>query len=84
MHRTHILEQASYAPGDPAPEGYLAWHEWANVQAKAGLKQVECGRCCRWKFPQELSGDIDSCTLQSRKGPVVCTTPVCLACKAAA
>ena len=27
-----ILEQAAYKPGDQAPEGYLAWHEWAEVQ----------------------------------------------------
>ena len=29
-----ILEQAAYKPGDQAPEGYLAWHEWAEA---AGL-----------------------------------------------
>lgn len=39
--------------GSPAPEGYLDWHEWAEVQHKAGLRQVECSRCARWCYPQE-------------------------------
>lgn len=69
-----------YAPGDPAPDGYLAWHEWADVQIKAGLKQYACGRCVKWKFPQELSGETDSHTLQSKKGSVLIVTPVCLDC----
>jgi len=46
-----ILEQDTYKPGDPPPEGYLAWHEWAEVQRKAGIKQVQCGRCGLWKTP---------------------------------
>lgn len=81
MSRVHLLVQKDYAPGDPAPSGYLAWHEWADIQAKAGLKQKECGRCGKWRFPQELSGDEDSCTMQSRKGSVVLVTPVCNDCK---
>lgn len=40
-----ILEQATYKPGDQAPDGYLARHEWAEVQHKAGLRQKQCGRC---------------------------------------
>ena len=44
-----ILEQATYKPGDQAPEGYLAWHEWAEVQHKAGLRQKQCGQCGRGK-----------------------------------
>ena len=55
----HILEQATYAPGDQAPEGYLAWHEWADTQHKAGLRQKECGRCGLWRYPQELSGQFE-------------------------
>jgi hypothetical protein len=39
--------------GDPAPDGYLAWHEWAAVQIAAGLKQRYCRRCKRYRFPQE-------------------------------
>jgi hypothetical protein len=77
-----ILEQDTYKPGDLPPEGYLAWHEWAGGQRKAGIKQVQCGRCGLWKTPQELSGDIDRCEMQSRKGQVVVETPVCTKCAA--
>ena len=75
-----ILEQEDYKPGDQPPEGYLAWHEWAEVQRKAGIKQVQCGRCGLWKTPQELSGQNDRCEMQSRKGPVIVVTPVCNKC----
>lgn len=44
-----------HKPGDPPPAGYNDWHEWAKVQAKAGLKQERCGRCSKYKFPQEFS-----------------------------
>lgn len=49
-----ILEQRSYEPGEQAPQGYLAWHEWAWAQHKAGLRQTQCGCCGLWFFPQEL------------------------------
>lgn len=78
-----ILDAGTYKPGDPAPEGYLQWHEWAETQHKAGLQQKACGRCGLWKFPQELSGSIDRCEMQSRKGPVTVETPVCIQCAAA-
>jgi len=76
----HILEQATYAPGDPAPQGYLAWHEWADTQHKAGLRQKECGRCGKWRYPQELSGQRDQHVMQSRKGPVTLMMAVCNKC----
>jgi hypothetical protein len=44
-----------YKPGDLPPEGYLQWHEWAEVQRKAGIKQVQCPTCGLWRTPQELS-----------------------------
>ena len=50
-----LLVQEHYKPGDQAPEGYLAWHEWAEVQHKAGLRQKQCGKCGLWRYPQELS-----------------------------
>ena len=78
----HILEQRDYKPGDPAPEGYLAWHEWADTQHKAGLRQRHCGRCGRWQFPQELSDKRDQHVLQSRAGPATLTTLVCNDCAA--
>ena len=69
-----------FKPGDQAPTGYLDWHEWAEIQSKAGLRQKECGRCGRWKYPQELSDKLDCTTRQSRKGPVVLEAVVCNNC----
>lgn len=69
-----------FKPGDQAPEGYLAWYEWAEIQHKAGLRQQECGRCGKWKYPQELSGQVDRYEAQSRKGPVTIETAVCNNC----
>ena len=48
-----LLAGEKYAPGGPAPEGYLAWHEWAGVQHRAGLRQRPCAGCGKWRFPQE-------------------------------
>ena len=83
-----ILEQAHYKPGDQAPDGYLAWHEWAEVQHKAGLRQKQCGRCGLWRYPQQLSALVDSTEvtgLRKRK-PFRRTleTPVCNDCAAKA
>ena len=75
-----VCVQPDFKPGDQEPEGYLAWHEWAEVQHKAGLRQKECGRCGKWKYPQQLSGTIDRCEMQSRNGPVTLSTPVCNEC----
>lgn len=78
-----VLEQETYKAGDPAPDGYLAWHEWAEAQHKAGLRQKQCGRCGLWHYPQELSDQIDRCEMKSRKGPVTMESAVCLKCAAA-
>lgn len=78
-----MLIGGTYKPGDPAPEGYLAWHEWAGVQYKAGLRQVPCGTCNRWCFPQELSDQTVSLQArQSRDWPVLhtITERICLRC----
>lgn len=75
-----ICTTPDFKPGDPAPEGYLAWHEWAEVQHKAGLRQKQCGRCGKWNYPQELSEQIDRVEAKSRKGPVILETSVCLKC----
>lgn len=77
-----MLSQDIYKPGDLPPDGYLAWHEWAEVQRKAGIKQVQCGKCGLWRTPQELSGQTMRWTAQSRKGPVEMTAPVCSKCAA--
>jgi hypothetical protein len=45
----------TYKAGDPPPEGYNEWHEWAGVQTKSGLKQTRCPNCSLLRFPQEYS-----------------------------
>jgi hypothetical protein len=69
-----------YKPGDQPPTGYLDWHEWAEVQHKAGLRQTECGRCGKWKYPQELSDQVDRHEMQSRKGRMTVAAHVCNKC----
>lgn len=66
--RFHVLVMPDYKPGDLPPEGYLQWHEWAEVQRKAGIKQVECPTCSRWKTPQELSTREITWTVTDRRG----------------
>jgi hypothetical protein len=75
--------QREYQPGDPAPEGYMAWHEWAGVQHKAGLRQQRCGHCLLWKYPQELSDKTVTQTATTRKHggqTVTRTSPICRDC----
>lgn len=48
-----VKVSGGYKPGDPPPICYADWHEWALVQAKAGLTQSKCPACGRWRFPQE-------------------------------
>ena len=79
-----VLEQQRYRPGDQAPDGYLAWHEWAEVQHKAGLRQKQCGRCGLWRYPQQLSAEVDRAELVMTKKRasrrVTVETPVCNDC----
>ncbi|HVR53747.1 MAG TPA: hypothetical protein VMS38_28740 [Pseudorhodoferax sp.] len=80
MSLIHMLVMPEFKPGDQAPSGYLQWHEWAEVQHKAGLRQKECGRCGKWRYPQQLSALIDRSEAQSRRGPVTIETAVCNDC----
>ena len=79
-----FLKQETYKPGSQAPEGYLEWQEWADAQHKAGLRQVECGRCGKWQFPQQLSGKTDRhMVMRGRKrDPVEVVSHVCNQCAA--
>ena len=70
----------AFKPGDPRPKGYMAFFEWAEVQHKAGLKQVQCGKCNRWNFPQELSGETVQVVIRKAKYHRRATLPVCLKC----
>lgn len=49
----------TFRPGDPPPTGYVAWHEWARVQHRAGLRQRQCQVCGKWRFPQEKCCDTE-------------------------
>ena len=53
MRQAFICGTRTFKVGDPAPSGYLEWHEWANVQHKGGLRQLR-RRCGFWHFPQEV------------------------------
>ncbi len=81
----HIDITPDFKPGDPCPDGYIARSEWAEVQMKAGLRQVVCGMCSRWQFPQELVPDlvIETHGMTSRGKPVVHTAACCLECEKA-
>lgn len=50
----HIDIVPEFKAGDPAPQGYTEWHEWAAVQHRAGLRQTRCKRCGKWLFPQQI------------------------------
>lgn len=76
-----VCETPDFKPGDLPPDGYLAWHEWAEVQHKAGLRQKQCGRCGKFKYPQELSAFIDRVAVRRGKKTVVAESAVCNECE---
>jgi hypothetical protein len=77
-----LLHGGNPKPGDPKPEGYSLEYEWAEVQLRAGLEQVRCGRCSKYKFPQELSGLVDVTPAFDRRGKThLIRSPVCLGCE---
>ena len=51
----HVDYAGDYKPGDPPPSGFLDWYDWAEAQHKAGLKQTQCPKCGKWRYPQEMS-----------------------------
>lgn len=53
MSKIPVPEDTPYRPGTLPPQGYLQWHEWAAVQANAGLVQMRCKKCKKYFFPQE-------------------------------
>jgi len=64
-----VLTLPKYKVGDPAPTGYLEWHEWARVQHRGGLRQHRCRICGNWEFPQER------CRLTQRAASVPVSPP---------
>ena len=83
-----ICHGQKFRPGDQAPKGYLAWQEWAEVQHKAGLRQMQCGRCGLWRYPQQLSALVDNTEVTGfrQRKPFRSTleAPVCNDCAAKA
>lgn len=47
----HALQ--SSIVGTQPPGGYMDWHNWAEAQHKAGLRQKRCRTCGLYMFPQE-------------------------------
>ncbi len=82
----HLNVRPEFKPGDLPPEGYLDWHEWAEVQRKAGIKQEECASCGKWKTPQELSGRVVESGGKTARGKtargkvVTWRNPICTKC----
>jgi hypothetical protein len=48
-----LLVAGDYTVGDPSPDRYNAWHEWAKGQYNGGLRQRRCPTCLKARFPQE-------------------------------
>ncbi len=48
--RAIVTYAGDYKPGDPPPEGYLEWHEWAEVQRCAPGRR-------RWRMRDDLATD---------------------------
>lgn len=71
LKTARVLAIPDYKPGDLPPKGYLQWHEWAEVQRKAGIKQVECPTCGKWQTPQELSPHKVEWTSKLRNGHLI-------------
>ena len=74
----------TFKPGDPAPKGYLDHFEWHEVQQKAGLRQVQCGSCGKYCYPQQLSNKkIKIRFSETKHGPVLTKMePMCKKCNA--
>ena len=77
----HITTIGEYKPGDLPPAGYLDWHEWAEVQYKAGIKQSQCSDCGKWVTPQETAQEGTKALCNSKGQPVEVATRVCIYCK---
>ena len=81
MNALCILAGTDPQPGTMPPSGYLAWHEWASVQHKAGLRQTTCCVCVRWYFPQELHPQVHEFVAYDKYGNEVRSTgQKCWAC----
>jgi hypothetical protein len=53
-----IDAEGDFLPCGPRPDGYLAAHAWAQVQLRAGRKEVRCMSCSLWHFDFEMDDEI--------------------------
>ncbi|RVT96215.1 hypothetical protein EOD42_13955 [Rhodovarius crocodyli] len=78
---TILTYSPGFKPGDPEPKGYLDWHDWAEVQHKAGLRQTQCPSCSRWQYPQGMSTrEVAYEAATSRGQKIRVSSFMCLAC----
>ena len=70
--------------GDPPPDGYSEWFEWAEVHQKAGLKQKPCSTCGKWKYPHEIHSKPIAQMMNSRGKKVDVETVLCVTCASTA
>lgn len=77
-----VCESGEFKAGDLPPFGYLENQEWHEVQQRAGLRQVKCGKCGKYCYPQELSDkEIESKYCKTKHGPLITETkPICKEC----
>ena len=53
-HPVFIDFTPDFEVGSQPPSGYTDWHSWADKQHEGGLRQLYCGGCSKWLFPQEI------------------------------
>lgn len=61
--RIFICGGHDYKPGDMPPTerlDYLGWHDWPEVQRKAGVLQSRCKKCEKWLTPQEVKQQMET------------------------
>ena len=71
--------------GTQPPAGYVDWHNWAEAQYKAGIRQTRCPQCQLWNFPQEMSAvkyTISATTTKWGNTKVTVTGNICNKCAA--
>ena len=64
------------------PAGYVEWHEWAEAQHNAGIKQIQCAKCGLWNAPHEFSTKTRRFMAHELNGNSKQVSPVCIKCEA--
>lgn len=69
-----VCEAREFKPGDIPPENlsYLDSQEFHEVQYKAGLRQTQCPKCGKYRYPQQFSTKkIEVSYSKTKHGPVI-------------